>query len=364
MNFLLHPWQVLLLILAGLINRDLQEVIDYLVMENRVLREKIGSKRILLSDNQRRRLAVKGKTLGRKRLKELGAIFSPDTILRWHRQFIAQKWDYSDRSKQSNKQVGRPETHPDIVKLVLRFATENPTWGYDRIAGALANVGHELSGQTVGNILKANGIEPSPDRKQGTSWKEFLKAHWETLAATDFTNVEIWTPRGLVTVSLLFVMELKTRKVHFAGVTDPGDGGASMKRIAKNLTDCEDGFLLGKTHLIMDRDTRFSEAFRSVLQQEGIESVRLPPRSPNLNAYMERFMRSIKHECLNRMIFFGENSLRKAVKQYLIHYHEERNHQGLDNQLIVPLEKPPDINQPIETTERLGGMLKSYRRVA
>ena len=130
------------------------------------------------------------------------------------------------------------------------------------------------------------------------------------------------------------------------------------------MTDCVDGFLLGKTHLIIDNDTRFSEAFTSILVDQGIESVRIAPATPNMNAYMERFMRSIKEECLNRMIFFGESSLRKAVTEYLIHYHEERNHQGLANQLIVPFEKPPDISKPIETTERLGGMLKSYRRAA
>ena len=167
-----------------------------------------------------------------------------------------------------------------------------------------------------------------------------------------------------MTFSLLFVIELKTRRVRFAGFVTNSDGGESMNQMAKNLTDCEDGFLLGKTHLIMDRDTRFSEKFRGILADEGIESVRLPPRSPNLNAYMERFMRSIKSECLGRMIFFGEDSLRTAVVEYLAHYHLERNHQGLNNQLIIPMEKPPDIELPIRKTERLGGMLNSYRRAA
>ena len=360
MSDVFYPWQIVLIALAGWVNRQQQEAIEYLKTENRVLREKLRKKRILLNDDQRRRLAVKGKVLGRSRLKELGAIFSPDTILRWHRKLVAAKWDYSDRRKKK----GRHSIQQRVVELVLKFAKENPRWGYDRIAGAIVNLGYTISDSTVANILKDHGIDPAPDRGEQTSWKTFLKAHWETLAAIDFTNVEVWTPRGLVTVSLLFVIELKTRRVHFAGTTDPGDNGARMNQFAKNLTDCEDGFLLGKTHLIMDRDTRFSEAFRQTLADEGVMSVRLPPRSPNLNAYMERFMRSIKEECLNRMIFFGEGSLRNAVKQYLIHYHKERNHQGLDNQLIVPLEKPPDINKPIETTERLGGMLKSYRRAA
>ncbi len=350
----------MLLIVAGWINRQQQEAIEYLKTENRVLREKLGKKRILLDDNQRRRLALKGKILGRKRLKEIGSLFSPDTILRWHRKLIAQKWDYSDRKCKS----GRPETDPKIVKLVLQIAKENPSWGYDRIAGALANVGHQLSDQTVGNILKDSGIEPAPERRNGASWSTFLKAHWETLAAIDFTNVEVWTPRGLVTFSLLFAMELKTRRVHFAGCVTNSDGGKSMQRMALNMTDSEDGFLTGKTHLIMDNDTRFSESFCKILSDVDIEPVKIAPRCPNMNAYMERFMRSLKHECLNRMIFFGENQLRKAVTQYLIHYHEERNHQGLKNRLIIPMEKPPDITKPIETTQRLGGLLKSYQRAA
>ncbi len=360
MSHILQPWQLLLWILAGWLNQQQLEANGYLKTENKILRGILGKKRILLSDNQRRRLAVKAKIPGRKRLKEIGTLFSPDTILRWHRKLVAQKWDNSERPRKN----GRPETEPEVVALILKLAKENPAWGYDRISGALDNLGHKVSDQTVGNVLKKHGIEPAPDRRNGMSWAMFLKAHWETLAAIDFTNVEVRTPRGLVTVSLLFAMELKTRRVHFAGCTTNSDGGQSMRRMAKNMTDCEDGFLNGKTHLIMDRDTRFSKAFRKILADEGIESVRLPPRSPNLNAFIERFMRSLKEESLDRMIFFGEPSLRNTVNQYLIHYHEERNHQGLDNRLIIPLETPPDTSATIETTERLGGILRSYRRAA
>ena len=360
MKFVLQPWHLMLLIFAGWINRHQQEAIQYFKAENRVLREKLGKKRILLNDDQRRRLAVKGKVLGRKRLKEIGSLFSPDTILRWHRRLVALKWDYSDRRKKS----GRPPIDTEIVKLILKFAKENPAWGYDRIVGALVNVGHRISHQTVANILKSHGIEPAPDRDERTSWKTFLKAHWETLAAIDFTNVEVWTPRGLVTFSLLFAMELKTRRVHFAGCVTTSDGGKSMQRMAMNMTDCEDGFLTGKSHVIMDNDTRFSKAFCEILSDVDIRPVKIAPRCPNMNAYIERFMKSTKYECLNRMIFFGERSIRNAVKEYLKHYNAERNHQGLNNQLIIPLERPPDMDDPIETVERLGGMLKHYRRVA
>ena len=138
MNFILRPWQLYLLILAGWVNRQQQMVIDYLRIENQVLKEKLGKRRILLSDDQRRRLAVKGKILGHKLLEEVGTLFAPDTILRWHRQLVAQKWNYSERR---TKRVGRPHVRQVIVDLVLRFAKENPSWGYDLIQGALANVG-------------------------------------------------------------------------------------------------------------------------------------------------------------------------------------------------------------------------------
>ena len=359
MKFVLQPWQLLFIVLAAWVNRQQQTMIEYLRTENGVLREQLGKQRILLNDDQRRRLAVKGKVLGRKLLEEVGTLFTPDTILRWHRMLVAQKWDYSQQRKLS----GRPPIAEEIVKQLLQLARENPTWGYDRIAGAMANLGHQISDQTVGNILKQHGIEPAPDRKRTTSWSTFLKSHWETLSAIDFSSVEVWTTRGLVTYYLLFAMELKTRRVHFAGCTvNPNDDW--MKQVARNLTDDEDGFLKNKTHLLMDRDAKFSEAFRSILQQSNIEPVRLPPRSPNCNAHQERFFRSLKSECLGRMIFFGEASLRNAVQQFLEHYHRERNHQGLENQLIDPGGEVGAIAGKIECRQRLGGLLRYYHRAA
>ncbi len=243
------------------------------------------------------------------------------------------------------------------------MAKENPTWGYDRIQGALANLGHPVSDRTVGNILKAHGIEPAPDRKRLSTWKTFLEAHWDVLASVDFTTIEVWTKSGLVTYYLLFVMELATRRVHFAGLTANPDEGW-MVQIARNLTDPEDGFLRGKKFLLMDRDAKFSEEFRATLQQAGVEAVRLPPRSPNLTPHIERFMRSFKEECLHRMIFFGEKPLQAAVVSFLAHYHRERNHQGVDNRLIEPGEEVGRIAGEVECRERLGGMLRYYYRKA
>jgi len=359
MTFILQPWHLLLSTLAGLINREQQEIIEYLRTENQILKEAYGKRRIRLTDDQRRRLAVKGKALGRKLLGEIGAAFSPDTILRWHRQLVAEKWDYSER----RRTVGRPRVRPEIVELVLRMARENRTWGYDRIQGALANLGHKVSDTTVGNILREHGIAPVRERKRRSTWKEFLEAHWDVLGSIDFTTIEVWTKEGLVTFYLLFVMELGTRRVHLAGCT-PSPDEKWMKQVARNLTDSVDGSLLSTRYLLMDRDAKFSAAFRSILADAGAKSVRLPARSPNLNAHLERFMRSLKEECLDRMILFGEASLRRATIKFLVHFHGERNHQGLNNQLIDPGDEVGRLSGPVQCRERLGGMLRYYYRQA
>ena len=204
-----------------------------------------------------------------------------------------------------------------IVDLTLKFARENPSWGYDRIQGELSKVGYQICDSTVANILKANGIEPAPSRGRTGSWSTFLKSHWDVMAAIDFTSVEVWTRHGLVTFYLLFVMELKTRRVHFAGsTTSPGEDW--LKQTARELTNHEDGFLKGKQYLIMDRDTKFCESFRAFLSNEDLEPVRLPPRSPTMNAHLERFFGSLKSECLDRLILFGEKAMRNSVNQYLV----------------------------------------------
>ena len=217
--------------------------------------------------------------------------------------------------------------------------------------------------QRVGNVLRAHGIEPAPDRQRTPAWSTFLKAHWDSIFATDFTTVEVWTRSGLVTFYVLAVMHLKTRRVHIAGIT-PSPNATWMTQVCRNLTDWEDGFLKGASHLIVDRDTSFI-AMRDFLDRNTeTEVVLLPPKSPNLNAYMERWFRSLKSECLDRMVFFGRKSLENAVREYVAHYHAERNHQGLGNELIEPEQGIDADAGTIQCRERLGGMLKYYHRRA
>ena len=344
--------------LAGWLNQQQQDIIDYLREENKVLREQLGNRRLRLNDEQRRRLAARAKKLGHKVLAEVASIVTPDTLLTWHRKLIARKYDGSQR-----RGPGRPPVREQIRSLVVRMATENRDWGYTRIRGALANLGHRVARGTIANILQQHGIEPAPERLKKSTWREFLQAHWEVLAAADFFTVEVWTRSGLVRFVVLFVIELSTRRVEIAGITTHPDG-VWMTQVARNLTDGVDGFLVGKKYLIHDRDPLFTQEFRETLGATGVGVVRLPARSPNLNAYAERFVRSIKESCLDRMILFGEPSLRRATREFLAHYHRERNHQGIDNQLIFPDKSAAKSSGPIECRQRLGGMLKYYHRQA
>ena len=206
-------------------------------------------------------------------------------------------------------------------------------------------------------------MEPAPERSRKTTWKEFLTRHWELIVATDFFTVEVWTRRGLQRFLVLFFIDLSTRRVRIAGIGAQANG-LWMSQIARNLTDAVDGVLLGKRYLIHDRDRLFTAEFQKMLSEVGIVSVKLPPRSPNLNAYAERFVRTIKESCLDRLILFGEGSLRRAVREFVAHYHLERNHQGLGNQLIVPQVSPQEYRGSIQRRQRLGGLLNYYQRAA
>jgi len=241
------------------------------------------------------------------------------------------------------------------------MASDNPRWGYTRIQGALSNLGYTVGRNTIKRVLAENGIDPAGRRP--TSWKTFLKAHWGAIAATDFFTIEVVTWRGLVRYFVLFVIDLKMRRVEIAGIAASPDG-AWMRQIARNLTDGEEGFLLHSRYMIHDRDPLFTKSFRAILESSGVCPVRLPRRSPNLNAYTERFVRSIKSECLAQVIPIGEGHLRRAVREYVEHYHAERNHQGIGNRLIDSVGDDARCGGSIDCRERLRGLLRYYCRAA
>ena len=265
-------------------------MIDYLVEENRALREQLRGRRFQLSDEQRWRLATKGQRLGRRVLQRVATIVTPDTILRWYRRLIAQKWTSECR------RPGRPGVLKEIAALIVRMATENPAWGYSRIQGALKNLDHRVARSTVGRVLKDNGIPPGPGRP--SSWRTFMRAHWGAIAGADFFTTEMWTFRGLRTYYTLFVLDLKSRRVQIVGSTRNPDA-AFMAQAARRLTDAVDGFLTGHRALICDRDGKWTAEFRAILQGAGVRIIRTPVQAPNANAYAERFVRSIREECLD-----------------------------------------------------------------
>jgi transposase InsO family protein len=271
---------------------------------------------------------------------------------------IAKKYDGSKQ-----RGPGRPRSPQEIQALIVRMAKDNPSWGYTRIRGALRNLGRHIGRNTIKRILQENGIEPAPERGKQMPWDTFLKAHWGAITAADFFSLEIITRAGLVRYFVLFVIDLKTRRVEVAGIIQQ-PYGEWMKQMARNLTDVVDGFLLKTKYLIHDRDPLYTREFADILASGGVRTVKLPARSPDLNAYAERFVRSIKEECLEKMILLGEHHLRSAVREYVSHYHSERNHQGLGNQLIESLCKDTLTQGPVQRRERLGGMLSYYYREA
>ena len=243
------------------------------------------------------------------------------------------------------------------------MAEENRDWGYRRIQGALSNRGHQIARSTIAHILERHGLDPAPERNRKTTWKEFLSRHWGQIVAADFFTVEVWTRRGLERFLVLFFIDLSTREVEIAGIA-PAANGLWMSQIARNLTDAEQGILTGKQYLIHDRDPLFTAEFLRIIEAVGVKSVKLPPRSPNLNAHAERFVRSIKESCLERIIFFGEESLRTAIHNFVVHYHAERIHKGLANQLISPEAGHLDNAGEVQRRQRLGGLLNYYYRAA
>jgi putative transposase len=350
--------QFLLLVFASWVNRHQQAVIEYLQAENRSLREQLSNKRIQWTDAQRRWLAEKAKAMGRSVLASLGTVVTPDTLLRWYRNLVAAKYDGSKK-----RGPGQPRREPDITKLAIRMARENPTWGYTRIRGALFNLGHDTARNTIKAILRGRGIEPAPERGRHSSRHTFITSHLGA-AGADFFTVEVLRGFRLVRYYVFFVLDVGSRRIHVAGIThQPGE--AWMNQVARNLTDCVDGFLTQTRYLILDRDPLYTKAFRRMLKDAGVNIVGLPARSPNLNSHAERWIGSLRSECLCRIIPLGEMHLRDTIVSYTAHYHRERNHQGLGNRLIEPTVANTNASvDRIRRRQKVGGLLNYYYREA
>lgn len=296
------------------------------------------------------------KKLSPHSLEEVALVVRPSTLLRWYRKLVAAKFDGS----QARTYPGRPRIKADTERLIIDMAL-NTGWGAERINGALSHLGIELCHQTILNVLKRNGLHPAPKRSKDISWTKFLAMHLDVTVATDFFTVEVFTARGLVTYYVLFFIDLGTRIVHIAGITaNPNEQW--MVQIARNLTMNDEPFFEGKKFLIHDRDSKYSKKFRKIFEHYGVKAIRLPPYSPNLNAFAERWVGSIKSECLERLILFGRGSLERAVQQYVMHYNFERTHQGKNNEILIDESLAADLESPVKVTHRIGSLLSYYHR--
>jgi putative transposase len=352
--------QSFLLMLASSTDKELAQVVEYLKAENRILRERLP-KRLDVTPKERATLLRLGRKLGTK-IRSVITIVTPRTFLRW-----LKADDGTPATAKPNSKRGRKPTLDEVRALILKLAREN-AWGYTRILGELKKLGvGKLSRATVANILKDNGLDPGPRRGEGT-WDDFLKRHAETLWACDFFSTKVWTMSGLVDVFVLFFVHVGSRRVHLAGVSANPDR-AWMVQQARNVAMRFDKEPVKPKYLLRDRDTKFVAEFDAILASEGVEVRKVAVRAPNQNAVAERFVQTVRQECLDHFLVVSEKHLRHLLSEFLIHYHEERPHQGLGN---VPLSgTPPSAEEPailplseVRCRERLGGLLKHYRRAA
>ena len=339
---------------------NMQKMNDYMAEKIRIYEEHLtaltGRKRPELTESDKRRLAQKGKVLNDFLLKSVEPTWAPGTVRGWYNQLVGAKYDSTGENQ---KKRGRKPMSWEIVEEVLRLAEHNPDWGYKRIAGTMRYLGYDISPSTVKNILDGYGIVPDPERRLLGCWDQFISAQQYVTASVDFAQVEMLTPQGLVRKSLLFAMDIGSREVRLGGITHDPDGNWTTQ-IARNMCDMVDGFMLGKKYLIHDRDALFHRRFDKVFESIGVKVKKLPPFTPQMNSRIENFIRAIKTECLDKIIFTSEMQLRIAVGEYLEYWNHYRPHAGLGGNMVKPYQQ--DMNAPIREVTFLGGLLHGYRR--
>jgi putative transposase len=350
-----NPWHSFFERLASATDRELACHVQYLKVENRILRSKLP-KRISVTPQEKKRLLKFGKPLG-KAITDVLTIVTPKTFQRWLQG--------EHRGTKQKPAGGRPRTAEEIRALVLRLARDN-AWGYTRIQGELKKLGvSDVSRSTIRNILKEDGFDTAPQRGDGT-WGAFIERQAATLWACDFFSKKVWTRSGLVEFFVLFFIHIGSRRVHIAGMTAHPDS-AWMTQQAANVAMFFAEQEVKPQFLLRDFDSKYTPAFDALLEADGMEIVPVGPRAPNLNAHAERWVLSVKSECLDHFIVFGETHLHYLIDEYVDYYNECRPHQGIGNELLTGILSPPITDPPaagIVCDERLGGLLKHYRRAS
>ncbi|MHC4638573.1 MAG: integrase core domain-containing protein [Planctomycetota bacterium] len=351
--------------ITRLLCRELTLQNEYLSQENKILKSKIN-KRIVFTEDERRTLVEAAMAMGRDLMEQVVTIVKPKTILAWQRKLENQKWDYSDRRKNN---PGRPRIALDVEQIICRMARENE-WGYKRIQGELKKLDIEVSKSSIANILRRNGLPPSPER-EGPSWREFLARHAPVFLCADMFQKEVWTFRGLTTAYVFFVIHLQTRKVLLARATFSPTNQWLKQQIRHILWVCEEESI-GPKFFLCDNDQLYPEDMATILQASGVDTIKTPFQAPNANAHAERYVLSCKRDCLNHLLIFGLNRLQYILDCYASYFNEHRPHQGIYNRI------PSEYNMTaqrqggsmlfrtrnIVCKDFLGGLLKSYRRAA
>ncbi len=341
--------------LVRLSRRDGDELAIEVVMlrhEVAVLRRQVV--RPALRPSDRGLLAGLGRLLDRRRR---GRFFvQPETLLRWHRDLVRRKWTYVRRP-------GRPSIPAGTVSIICRLARENTTWGYRRIQGELATMGVVLAPSSVWTILRRNGIDPSPMRS-GPTWSGFLFSQASSMLACDFFSVDTVLLKRLY---VLFFIELGTRRVYVTGITAHPTGSWVVQQ-ARNLIMALEDRAHPVKFLIRDRDTKFTSSFDEVFRADSIRIIRTPVRAPRANAFAERFVGTVRRECLDRMLIFGRRHLERVLAEYVVHYNEHRPHRGLDQLAPLTLAPPPSITDPeptqLQRRDAVFGLIHEYRLAA
>ncbi|MCA1698230.1 MAG: integrase core domain-containing protein [Actinobacteria bacterium] len=324
----------------------------------RVLERQVARPELTQAD--RALLAALSRVLPRQAWRR-SAFVTPATLLRWHRDLVARRWTYPHRCP------GRPATAAEIRELVVRLARENPSWGYRRIQGELVGLGVELAASTVWAILKQEGIGPAPKRLE-QSWAQFLRRQAASILECDFLTVDTLFMRRFY---VLFFIELATRRIRLAGITTNPDGRWVTQQ-ARNLLMELDDENVRPLFLIRDRDSKFTGEFDDVFRSEGIRVIKAPVRAPKARAHAERWVGTVRRECLDRLLILGRRQLNRVLATYIRHYNEHRPHRSLRQQppratLMLSDEQPTaeviDLDR-IRRRDLLGGLIHEYELVA